>query len=116
MPLTAVEALEWQRLEAHYSDWDWNFGRRFHFDQSLGKRFPWGRVDIEMQIESGQISDVQVYSDALLPDFIEALMTALLGLRYERETLLSALRTLKVQTEAEEAQRDLLRWLETVEL
>ena len=60
LSLAAVDSDEWQTLEARYSAWDWNFGRRFRFDRAIGERFPWGRVDIQMQIDRGHITDVQV--------------------------------------------------------
>lgn len=116
MPLEAVDALEWQALEARYSAWEWNFGRRFRFDRSIGERFPWGRVDIQMQIDRGHISDVQVYSDALVPAFIDALGPALLGARYERQSVVARVEAVPVDTAAEEtAKQTLTDWLGTLE-
>lgn len=115
MALSAVDAEEWADLQARYEDWDWNFGRKFVFDNSFGQRFPWGRVDIELQIENGHVHDAQVYSDALLPDFIDALNAALPGTRYESRALAEAVKVLTVSEDAVQPKQDLAEWLSTVE-
>lgn len=116
LPLAAVDSDEWQTLEARYSAWDWNFGRRFRFDRAIGERFPWGRVDIQMQIDRGHISDVQVYSDALLPDFIDALGPALLGARYERQSIVARVESVPVESAAAETpKQELAAWLGTLD-
>lgn len=111
LSLDAVNKEEWQTLEAHYRDWNWNFGRRFQFDRSLGHRFAWGQVDLALVIDSGYIRDAEVYSDALLPDFIDALAPAFCGQRYENKSLAEAVRSIAVTENAISAQRELADWL-----
>lgn len=115
LPLASVNAEEWRALQTRYEDWDWNFGRKFAFDRSFGNRFPWGRVDIEMQIKNGHIHDAQVYSDALLPDFIDDLGAVLPGVRYESSALVEAVRKLPVADNAVQPQQELIEWLSTIE-
>lgn len=111
MPLEAVDDAAWQTLTERYSDWAWTFGRKFRFDRSVGKRFPWGRVDVALQIDSGMIVDAEVYSDALLPDLIDALAHALRGVRYDNASLAEAVRQLQAETAAmASAKSDLLDW------
>lgn len=90
--LTDVDREAWQALEARYRSWEWNCGRRFSFDRSLSHRFSWGGVEIQFSIASGTVQDVQVYSDALVPAFIEALAPALRGVRYDAHALSAAVR------------------------
>lgn len=117
LPLEAVDADQWQALEARYRDWDWNFGRQFAFDRSFGHRFSWGQVDVELAIDSGHVRDAEVYSDALLPDFIDALAPALIGQRYDNHALAEAVRQLAVQTEAAKGpQAELADWLLSVDV
>lgn len=116
LSLTAVDRAEWQALEARYSEWDWNYGRRFRFDRSFGQRFAWGRVDIELAIDGGYVCDAQVYSDALVPDFIDALAPALTGVRYGREDVSTAISGVVTETGAARAARDdIVRWLQSQE-
>lgn len=115
LALSAVNAQEWQDLQTRYEEWDWNFGRKFVFDRSFSQRFPWGGVDIELQIENGHIHDAQVYSDALLPDFIDALGAALPGARYDNHVLADVVKALAVSSSAVQPQQDLAEWLLTIE-
>ena len=116
MSVDDVPSVEWNALVSQYEEWAWNYGRKFRFDRSLGNRFAWGRMDLEVQVEDGMISDAQVYSDALIPDFVDQLAPALLGKRYNNEALASAVKALVVHGEKEEAARnDLSEWLLTVE-
>ncbi len=111
----AVDTDEWQALEARYEAWEWKFGRKFVFDRSFNKRFPWGQVDVELQVNEGRVQDAQVYSDALLPDFIDALTEALPGVRYDNRALAQAVLNLAVSDAAQEPQRELSDWLMQVE-
>lgn len=116
MSVARVPKDEWQALVSQYEEWAWNYGRKFRFDRALGKRFAWGRVDLEVQVEGGIVSDAQVYSDALIPDLVDQLAPAILGKRYNNEALASAVQNLAVQGDNEAAAReDLCMWLLTVE-
>lgn len=116
MPLEAVDKDAWEALVARYSDWDWNYGRQFQFDRSMGNRFSWGRVDIELAIDSGHVRDAQVYSDALVPDFIDALAPKLIGVRYDGGEMSAAVAAIAVETEAAKApQQELVAWLQSLE-
>ena len=69
-----------------------------------------------MQIDRGHISDVQVYSDALLPDFIDALGPALLGARYERQSIVARVESVPVESAAAETpKQELAAWLGTLD-
>lgn len=116
MPLEAVDQAAWQALTERYSDWRWIFGRKFRFDRSVGKRFEWGRVDVALQIDSGTIVDAQVYSDALLPDLMDALALALRGVRYNNGALKEAVQQLSAETAAAQtAKNDVMDWLATID-
>ena len=81
--LEDVNQEQWAGLTECYGSWAWKFGRTFSFDINHGNRFAWGRVDLALKIDEGVIVDAEVYSDALVPDMIDALVPALLGTRYE---------------------------------
>ena len=55
----------------HFSSWDWRFGRKIDFQYEISKRFSWGQMNIQFQVDKGKISDVNVYSDSLKPMTIE---------------------------------------------
>ena len=48
-----------------FSSWDWKYGKKMDFNYSIGKRFPWGEIDIKLHVSSGVIKDALIFSDAL---------------------------------------------------
>lgn len=114
--LSSVPAKEWDAMTERYGSWSWRCGRKFRFDRTLGNRFSWGRVDIELQIDAGLVSDAQIYSDALVPDMIDALAPALLGARYENGELAKRIENVKVSDEVQEGYlKELTIWLQSAE-
>ena len=65
-----------------FSSWEWNFGRKIEFSDSLERRFDWGDIELQMVVESGIIKDCRVYSDALDTEIFEILPKLLIGCRF----------------------------------
>ena len=85
LDLQAIEVLRNRNMS-----WEWNFGQKLPFSVELEDRFPWGGIQICMQIQNGVINAAKVYSDAMdwsVAPFLEA---ALVGCRYEKNDLLEA--------------------------
>lgn len=78
---------ETEEIAAKYLDWEWRFGTSPAFTHTLETRFDWGTLDINLQVESGTIQQVKIYSDSLYPDFIDRLNIAFIGLKYGPEGL-----------------------------
>ena len=82
----AIEALRQRN-----ASWEWNYGQKLPFTAELEARFPWGCVQLCMQVENGMVESAKVYSDAMdwqLPDQLEALLK---GVRFEKEAVCTAL-------------------------
>ena len=76
--------------------WDWLYGPRLPFSFSCEGRFDWGHILIQLQIESGRITNADIYSDSmdwLLP---EQLKNALTGCRFSLPDMEKALANLSV--------------------
>jgi len=56
-----------------YKRWDWRFGETPHFTNSIEKKFDWALVDLEFNVEKGLITKGKVFSDCLIPTFIDEL-------------------------------------------
>lgn len=52
-------------LRQKYGSEDWLFGKPMPFTCRLNGAFPWGNLELLMQVENGVIQDVQVYTDAM---------------------------------------------------
>ncbi len=74
-------------LAARNRSWEWNFGQKLPFTAQCEERFPWGGVQIQLQIESGIIQQAKVYSDAMDWSFAQMLEAALPGCRLEPQAL-----------------------------
>ena len=55
------------------AEWDWRFGQTPEFSNSIEHKFTWALVDVQFNIEKGRIVMGQVFSDCLVPAFIDAL-------------------------------------------
>ena len=55
------------------NDWDWRFGQTPDFSNSLEHKFDWALLDVQFNVEKGKIVKGQVFSDCLIPVFIDAL-------------------------------------------
>lgn len=74
-------------LQARYEElksWEWRFGHSPNFQQQLTEYLSWGFVDVFLDSEHAKISRVEVYSDSLYPQLIEALQTSLEGQLYSK--------------------------------
>jgi hypothetical protein len=50
---------------------DWLYIQTPAFTNQFEKQFPWGNIDFYVEVKNGAISNGQVYSDCLYPDFID---------------------------------------------
>jgi len=93
-PHTLIETLDTKTLEqipqlqefyTQLNDWNWRFGNTPNFEHNLETRFAWGIIDIHIHATNAIIESVKIYSDALVPSLIEALMENLVGVPYSPE-------------------------------
>ncbi|MFW5643606.1 MAG: lipoate--protein ligase [Alkalispirochaeta sp.] len=102
-------------LDAYYrqmADWEWRFGRTPDFTHHLETRFDWGNIDLHLDVHRGEIIESKIYSDALDPEMITALESALPGSRYTREDLLERCDDVKARMPARAAEIDDVRsWI-----
>ena len=101
---SALDRQAIETLRARNASWQWNFGQKLPFSAELETRFPWGGIQLCLQIENGVITDAKIYSDAMdwqLPRSMEPL---LIGTRFEKDALCARLR---------ETYPDVADWLST---
>ncbi|PWD87390.1 lipoate--protein ligase [Ignatzschineria cameli] len=78
--------------------WDWNFGQALHFSHMLDERFPWGGVEIHLDIpRGGRIEQAKIFTDSLFVEPFEQLATALVGVRYHGDEVEATLMTIEEQ-------------------
>jgi lipoate-protein ligase A len=99
------------------ASWEWRFGRKFSFTNTLTHRFDWGGLELSLDVDAGQVRDVRVYSDALVSDFIECLQIVLRDRHYSNKALAEACGSLSVFSAQTRKMRDeTAAWLLTASL
>ncbi len=83
----ALQSEEVLAKAAYLQSWDWLYGRKIPCTFEQEQRFPWGSVQIELQIDRGVIQAVRCYSDALDTTLVHRVEEALIGCRFDKEAL-----------------------------
>ena len=78
-------------LRERNASWEWNYGPKLPFSLVLEDRFPWGTLQICLNVESGMIKTAKVYSDAMDWSVAPCLEKALIGCRFEKDALTAAI-------------------------
>ena len=114
LSLTGSENSEIERLTAQYADWQWICGHQADLASQLERRFPWGEITIQLQIEQGMINDAAVYSDAMEGELILQLAGLLTGCRYQAAEIAQRLRQAEMNNLSENRIiDDITAWLAT---
>ena len=79
-------------LREHYGSWAWRYGQRLPFTCRTEGRFPWGGVELQLQVNEGVIQTVAVYSDDMDFSFPPALKKALTGCPFRADALADAVK------------------------
>ena len=83
LPERWIDREERMRRTAFFSSRDWLFGRRIPFTLERTRRFEWGTVNVQVQVDKGCIREAEIFSDALDEEFIRQAAGALSGQRFE---------------------------------
>lgn len=76
---------------AELSTWQWLYGQKQPFSFACQQRFSWGSFTLQLQVESGQIQTVQVFTDAMDWTLGDTVVHALTGCRFSLDHMHSAL-------------------------
>ena len=79
------------RLQERNASWDWNYGKSLPAAFICEDRFPWGGVELRLQVEKGVVAEAAVYSDAMEWDIAEILRSALTGCRFSQMQMQEAI-------------------------
>lgn len=77
-------------LRERFSSGEWLYGRRIPFNCRMEGRFPWGAVELLLEIQEGKVASAEIYSDAMDPDAAGQLRDRLLGCPYRAAALTAA--------------------------
>lgn len=80
--------------EEKYGTWDWNFGSAPKYTWSMATKFPFGLVDVRLDVDRGIIRSAALYGDYFGQLDSAGLAERLVGLPHRREALLPVLQAL----------------------
>jgi lipoate-protein ligase A len=101
------------RLWERNASWDWNYGKSLPASFVCEDRFPWGGIQLQLQVERGYVKTIQVYSDAMEWNIAAALRETLENCAFTQQTLLEAIQAAQLP---QNIQQDLCRLIETQNL
>lgn len=91
-----------------FSSWEWKYGRKIEFSDSLERRYAWGDVEIQLLVEGGIIKNCRVYSDALDTELIEQTAKHLEGCVFSAKDMEEALKDNMKENRSESNKKQML--------
>ena len=82
-----LDMAEILRIAERNRSWDWNFGAKMPFSCEFEERFPWGGVQIQLDVDNGVIRQAKVYSDSMDWSFVAVLEELLQDCRLDHVQL-----------------------------
>ncbi len=79
------------------SSWSWLYGHTLEFSHKMDEYLSLGFFEFHLNVDQGIIKELQIYSDCLYPELIEALTSRLRGQAYQGEALRFAIESMKTQ-------------------
>ena len=86
----------------YFSSWDTIFGKKITFQHEIERRFEWGNMQLQMEISKGMIQELNVFSDALVPWFMDQFAQKLKGQKYQFDNMKVACEQVKPKSKQEE--------------
>jgi lipoate-protein ligase A len=83
-------------VETKYGTWDWNIGKSPPSNISRAHRFPFGEVDVRIDVQEGRIAGLRFFGDFIGLQEVAGLEQRLQGIRYDRRDVDAALADLDV--------------------
>ncbi|MGI6448815.1 MAG: lipoate--protein ligase [Desulfitobacteriia bacterium] len=78
-------------MENKYLTWEWNYGHSPSFNLTRSGHFPWGGIEVGLNVTKGLIQDCKIYGDFFSNEDIDELAQSLQGVKYREEDLKAAL-------------------------
>ena len=75
-----------------FGSYNWVYGRNADFPVSIQRRFSWGAISVNMEIQSGLCSEVKVFTDALDHTLAPELENVIRGARFETADLINRIK------------------------
>ena len=106
---------ELETLAEYYEtlkSWDWVYGKTPNFQHTLSERFSWEGIELHLDTDKGHIRAAKLYTDSLVPDPLENLVSFLKDKPYTKSGLETACREhLQLDSDHEDMLKEVYRWV-----
>jgi lipoate-protein ligase A len=85
------EGGELDALEKQFAGPEWKYGKNPPFSFESSGRFPWGGVEIRLDVRENRVSEAAVYSDAMDEEFILQIQVLFRTLSFDRSSFRTAM-------------------------
>lgn len=107
LPLADLRRIEELKRDK-YETWEWNFGVSPSYNIKKSARFPWGKVDVLLDVRDGVIEQCHIYGDFFGRDDLMVLEKLLEGVPFREETIRRALTSVEPEKYIPGLQREKL--------
>lgn len=90
--LTGPELDEIEKRYLVQKSWEWTMGKAPKFDYTIGNRFNFGEIQLNLSLRDGVIKGSKLYSDCLDTEFCDKVSCQLIGVKFNAPDIASALR------------------------
>lgn len=103
---------EIQKGAQFFGSEEWNYGKKIPFDYEMEKRFSWGDVWLQFQINKGRVQNGTIWSDGLDADFLAEIPAKLAGEKFSSDALVEKINSFSEENPLQrEMKRDLSQWI-----
>jgi len=80
-----------------YSTWDWTYGESPEFNMEKSKRYPFGQLNIKLDVKNGKIKSMGIYGDFFANKDLTKLQEGFIGVNFEEESIRETIQGLDLQ-------------------
>lgn len=80
-----------ESFRSTFSSWEYLFGKPLPFQLECQRKFPWGYIQLQIQVHSGILQQLNVYTDAMDWTLSDQIRSALSGCPLSRDAIKKAL-------------------------
>jgi len=80
-----------------YSTWDWTYGESPEFNMEKSKRYPFGQLNIKLDVKNGKIKSMGIYGDFFANKDLTKLQEGFIEVNFEEESIRETIQGLDLQ-------------------
>ncbi|MGH4123772.1 MAG: lipoate--protein ligase [Clostridium sp.] len=80
-----------------YATWDWTYGESPEFNMEKSKRYPFGQLNIKLNVKDGRIKALGIYGDFFANKDLSKLQEGFIGVDFKEESLRQVIQGLELQ-------------------